>query len=492
MAQDTLEPIVVRAKPLDEVGPVEGAPPAAPGGQSISVLEATDSGSPTTEEAEGASSGSDSSILAVSEPPEDPETMRQREESEKVDAEMKALRRERELLALKNALRSEILKSELADMVEEKERLSLENAVFRERIKAEMIELQGRVDRMTGEIDEANKLLTLSAAKARLAQEEELAALRLTEQRLSLEASVAQKEASIEMEQLRLSDMRSKSRRGELEVQVAELQATLALKEKREQVRNIVADTAEAPVYLKEPFVDGTLHVSDRRIELDGPIWGPVASFISERINFYNNQSSEYPIFIVIEASPGGSVMAGYSILKAMEGSKAPVYVVVKSYAASMAAVITAMAERSYAYPNAIILHHELSWYGVIGNLTQQKEFVEGAAEWWRRLASPVAQKMGIALDEFKALMYQKSSTGDWQEFADVAVEYRWVDQVVDRIWEKSIQRNPEPWGLQIFFAERLPEKRDENGKAFVELPALAPFDFYFLHNPADYYRIQR
>ena len=50
-------------------------------------------------------------------------------------------------------------------------------------------------------------------------------------------------------------------------------------------------------------------------------------------------------IFIVIDTSPRGSVMAGYRILKAMESSDAPVHVVVKSFAASMAAAITTLGE---------------------------------------------------------------------------------------------------------------------------------------------------
>ena len=203
-------------------------------------------------------------------------------------------------------------------------------------------------------------------------------------------------------------------------------------------------------------------------------------------------QSTEHPIFIVIDSSPGGSVWSGYRILKAMEGSEAPVHVVVKSYAASMAAIITTLAEHSYAYPNAIILHHELSWYGVVGNLSQQSEFAEEAAEWWRRMATPVAEKMGISLKEFKTLMYEKSSSGDWQEFADVAREYNWVDEVVEKMWETSIDKNPDRYGMQFWAMEGVEEKRDENGRPYVELPRLEPYDFYFIYDPQGYYRFPR
>ena len=79
-----------------------------------------------------------------------------------------------------------------------------------------------------------------------------------------------------------------------------------------------------------------------------------------------------------IDRCPGGSVMEGYRIVKAMQASKAPIHVVVKSFAASMAAVITTLAVHSYAYPNAVILHHQMST-GANGNMTQIKEQVEEA-----------------------------------------------------------------------------------------------------------------
>src|SRR6202044_541256 len=102
-----------------------------------------------------------------------------------------------------------------------------------------------------------------------------------------------------------------------------------------------------------------------------------------DRIHYFNNKDESLPIFLVIDYSPGGSVMEGYRIVKAMQASKAPVHVVVKSYAASMAAVITTLAPHSYVYPNAVILHHQMSdmaW----GNLTQHKEQLKVMEEWYK------------------------------------------------------------------------------------------------------------
>ena len=199
--------------------------------------------------------------------------------------------------------------------------------------------------------------------------------------------------------------------------------------------------------------------------------------------------------------------MSGYKILKAMHGSQAPVYVVVKQFAASMAACITTLADRSFAYPNAILLHHQLSG-GVNGNLTQQREWVDEMEEWWRRLATPVAKKMGMTLDEFITKMYQNDSEGDWEEFADEAQKLKWVDHVIDEIRETSLIRNPDyrrassattaSYGAESVEAATAGDRRryagetvDERGVPFYRLPRLSPPDLYWLYNPDGYYRLQ-
>jgi len=235
------------------------------------------------------------------------------------------------------------------------------------------------------------------------------------------------------------------------------------------------------------------LTISDRRIALNGPIGMDTAANIQERIDYFNNQSSEFPIFIVIDSSPGGSVMAGYKILKAMAGSPAPVYVVVKSFAASMAAGITSLAKKSFAYPNAIILHHQIL-RGSFGNLTQQKEGVKELEEWWARLASPIAAKMGVSLEEFIKKMYQNSSSGDWKEFGDGARKLKWVDQIVETIREESLVKNPDADSkvAKNQREEYLLGPPEADGIRHIILPRLDPVDCYYLYNPDGYYRIAR
>ncbi len=270
--------------------------------------------------------------------------------------------------------------------------------------------------------------------------------------------------------------------------EAADLQGKLTVRKVENEIRERVLE--DTP-YMKDPFVNGTLHISDRRISLNGPIFGGTADYVCERLDFFNNQSKDLPIFIVIDSSPGGSVMEGYRIVKAIETSPAPVHVVVKSFAASMAAVITTLADQSYAYPNAIILHHQMS-SGMYGNLTQQREALENGMEWSRRLAQPVADKMGVTLDKFVELMYANNSDGDWEEFADRAVEVKWVDHVVHDIRETGVRDKPTSSRFSglILWQDLL--RTDSQGRTYMELPRLQPFDHYFMYNPDNYYRMAK
>ncbi|MEM9237156.1 MAG: peptidase S14, partial [Verrucomicrobiota bacterium] len=169
--------------------------------------------------------------------------------------------------------------------------------------------------------------------------------------------------------------------------------------------------------------------------------------------------------------------------------------VVVKSFAASMAAAITTLAEESYAYPNAVLLHHQIS-ATVFGrmNLTQQKEFFKESMRWWNRLASPIADKMGLTKEEFIAKMYEKSTSGDWSEFGSEAKKLKWVKHIVSGIDETSLRRNPDAKTQAAKTTTQrtsMEETLDEEGRPIMYLPRINPKDVYFLYNPDGYYRVR-
>ncbi|MCU0796034.1 MAG: ATP-dependent Clp protease proteolytic subunit [Akkermansiaceae bacterium] len=381
---------------------------------------------------------------------------------------------------------------EEAKLKEEQARLALENALIDERVKRETAEMRAEIARLKVEKELIAERIAMSNAKRQAESEEEMAKIAAERDRITREGEIAKAEAATLTHRLKAVQTASA-------IEITRLQGEIQTRETREKRANY-ADSE--PVYLENPLrEDGTLVISDRRIPLNGPITMETADFITDRIDYYNNKDRKFPIFIVIDDSPGGSVMAGYRILKSMEASDAPVYVVVKSFAASMAATIATLAKESYAYPNSLILHHQIS-FGGMGrlNLTQQRELVEEGNRWWARFGTPIAQKMGITTDELIKRMYEHASSGDWTEFGEEAQKLKWVNHVVSGIEESSFRVNPdmtERPEVRVVMPEGgapvpdLTESIDEEGRPFMYLPRTNPKDVYFIYNPDAYYRLR-
>jgi len=376
--------------------------------------------------------------------------------------------------------------AELAKAKKEQEKLSTANALQQEKTKAKFAELRSEVQRLKLEKEAITERLALAEVKKKETLMADVAELEARRDRLTLEAAVAKAKADKLIHTLKFKNAKAGQSLEEMEQQMKEI--------KVEKARKAFANAQ--PVYLDNPLKNGdTLVISDRRISLNGPITRTTADYITERLSFFNNLDGDKPIFIVIDSSPGGSVMAGYRILKAMEASDSPVHVVVKSFAASMAASITTLAEHSYCYPNAVMLHHQISstFFMTRLNLTEQKEMAEESQEWWERLAKPMADKMGITMDEFIKQMYENASSGDWAEFGDEAQKLKWVNTIVTKIDETSLLENPDsikkPTKKQA--SHGMVEGVDEEGNPVMYLPRTNPRDRYFIYNPDGYYRLK-
>ncbi len=448
--------------------------------------------------------------------------------------ELKELRTEAEIRNEKLAAELASLKSEIdrlrteGDLAQQKQAQALQQVVLEKgKLEAELALLNAK--ETTASAPDRNKIESLQRAqKLRDAVlSDELSSATTEQMRMKQALDVGSTKLQMELSNSKIEleraavaesvlDMKTKIAVGAMRRQIDQLGAENALAaEKRkmdqskladEQLRATLAaqtlgaqiqgrdledkwrDEVNTPVtYTMEPFKNGVLTVSDRRIDLNGPIVSGTADAVCDRIDYYNNQDSKLPIFIVINNSPGGSVMAGYRILKSIETSDAPVHVVVKSFAASMAATIATLAPHSYAYPNAIILHHQMSG-GASGNMTNMEQEIETMQEWERRLAEPIAKKMGLNVAQFKEKMYAAKKSGDWDEFADRALQLKWIDNLVNEIREEGVRTKPTSPGTSAWWMSML--KKDENGKSYVELPPLEPYDCYFMINPRGFYRI--
>lgn len=388
----------------------------------------------------------------------------------------------------------ESIKAETAKLVAERERIAAQLALEQTRLDEKLAPRKRALAEVAMKMEELKSKTDLTEAEQRTKDHAEAMESRRKYERLTMDAAIAKNE--VDAEGYRMRQEENVVRR-----QTTALTMEMELQQKQAESRTYAG--VKTPNYLKDPLQGKKLILSDRTIALNGVITSKTADSIADRISYFNNRDAEAPIFIVIDDSPGGSVMAGYKILKAMNGSKAPVYTVVKSFAASMAACITTLSKKSFAYPNAVILHHQLS-AGVMGNLTQHRESVKELEEWWKRLADPVAQKMGLTRDEFITEMYKKTSTGDWNEFADNAQKLKWVDTIVEEIEETALLRHPDSQqtaqtqtGTPVrtmppgHMESGVEEATDERGKPMALLPRLNPMDAYWLYNPDSYYRMK-
>lgn len=406
-------------------------------------------------------------------------------DTEKFRRELLKQQQEKDKLLLANELQLEKKRNDLAQLRADKEKLQLENELAMAKQTQLLANLKAMKVRLVleNELHEQERkktFLKLEQKREQLAIQNAIAEEKNKQEELRIQLETAQLE--FEMTKLEFE----KSKRG---FEFEELTEKLATREQREIWDSQVNQPNK---YLKEPFVDGYLIISDRKITLDQVILPGSAQYINKRIHYYNNKNTEYPIFLIIDRCYGGSVMEGAKILEAMQNSRAPVYVVVKTLAASMAAIITTLSEHSYASPNAILVHHQMLSF-VAGNQKQIEEEMEIAKEWIQRIMYPVAQKMGITMEEFVEKMYKNNSGGNWREFADKAVKLKWVEKVVTDMRDTSIVKQPPDYEEQeegiILLKTKYPEKTDVQGKRYVELPRLTPVDIYYLYNPYNYFR---
>lgn len=378
------------------------------------------------------------------------------------------------------------------DKLQEQRKLELENNLVRAKLENELAEFRAEIEKLR--LQREMMALKWDIEQDEMTKECAQELMKLNTQKEQIMAEVALSQAKLAQSMVDFNKVYTNMQN-----------ETLLLKSTIDQVKAEIEETkvqkerknyADAPpTYLDNPLLpDGTLVISDRSVELNGVITPWKAKYVVDTIAFYNNKDKQKPIFIVIENSPGGCGLAGQRILTAMHNSVAPVYVVVKSFAASMAAIITTLATKSYAFPNAIIIHHQ-PWVVTAGNVRGLKEEVAFLQEFWNRMGGQLAKKMKISLDKLDKLLYEKSSRGDWQEFADNAKKYHWVDFIITDVRDTSTRELPDSSNYTHekyctdYCLNISPSMKGTNDK--VVLPQLAANDFYYLYNPDNRYQVR-
>lgn len=104
--------------------------------------------------------------------------------------------------------------------------------------------------------------------------------------------------------------------------------------------------------------VHSQMLTAHRTIRIDGEISEKTAAIVCDAIRVLEKLDRKKPIHIVIN-SVGGDVSSGLAIIDTMDNCICPVHTYAYGEASSMAAVILAHGNKSYAAPNAVIMIHQ-------------------------------------------------------------------------------------------------------------------------------------
>ncbi len=298
---------------------------------------------------------------------------------------------------------------------------------------------------------------------------------------VSLKSALAAFEPSVRARELE-TDL--KIAKLELDNALGRLTAETARHKREKEAAAIIARTPMD--YPTRPLANGVLSISDRRIPLNGPITDAVARRLIDRISFFNLRDPKAPIFVVIDNCPGGSLMSGYQVIQAINGSKAPVHVVVKGSAGGVASAIVAQAPHSHVFASSL-LSHEQPALRARGNTTTVLERQVQTMDFFRRIYAPVAKKMGLAdTDAFLKKLYEKNSDAEWNEFGENSVKLGWAGNLIERLNESSVDDllvtgdMSDPVEFSTY--------RDASGKTRVELPPLSAGDAWLIRDPQGLY----
>jgi len=309
--------------------------------------------------------------------------------------------------------------------------------------------------------------------------QKEVKVLRLKNQKKKLQIDLERKKIDLAGRKI---DLARKKRNEQISL--------INFKENLRSLRERIASRAPKSPYTYRPFKQGTLSISDRKIHMPKVVNSRSAAFVVKRINYYNAQSAQkYPIFLVMDVCYGGEVWAGERIVQTIKTSKSPVYVVVKTFAASMCAIIASASDNSYASPNATILHHQITG-GMLGNIIQITNQLEYMQQLSYRTLNPVAKKMGVGYRAFIKGMYKHNINGDWEEFSKEAVKLKWITGVAARIIDGSVRRKPSLGSSFSFFGKADDSYVKMNGSYRYALPPLHPRNTYHLYNPGGFFVI--
>lgn len=168
----------------------------------------------------------------------------------------------------------------------------------------------------------------------------------------------------------------------------------------------------------------------DRFINIKGTIDSETADAFTEHLLILNRESTTDPITVLIN-STGGSVSQGLLMYDAIQGSIAPVRLICKGEAYSMAAILLASGNPKhgrYILPNSkVMIHEPLIQGGVGGKTSSIKSISDSLIETRQKLNGILAKHTGHTMEEI-----DEATSYDHYFTAEEAVAFGLCDKVVD------------------------------------------------------------
>ncbi len=168
----------------------------------------------------------------------------------------------------------------------------------------------------------------------------------------------------------------------------------------------------------------------DRFLSIKGSIDSETADAFTEQMLILNRESTTEPITVLIN-STGGSVSQGLLMYDVIQGSIAPVRLICKGEAYSMAAILLASGNPKhgrYILPNSkVMIHEPLIQSGVGGKTSSIKSISDSLIETREKLNGILAKHTGHTIEEI-----DEATSYDHYFSATEAVEFGLCDKVVD------------------------------------------------------------
>jgi len=175
----------------------------------------------------------------------------------------------------------------------------------------------------------------------------------------------------------------------------------------------------------------------NRTVEMVGEVNRVSAAIWAGEIQRLDSQRKPFLIRI---SSPGGEIMPGLEVIKAIQNAKSPVVCVVDKYAASMAAFIFMACPTRAMHKLSILMFHEYAT-SIEGSRKQVKSQLALSEAMFDALMDELSRDSGIPRAELNQLV-----ANDWWLNAKQADQYHLIAAIVDHYNVTAEKRQVDKW----------------------------------------------